>query len=84
MPRSAVPAVTRRGVDASARARDCHLFFFHPPTGKRGSLISLRAGVFVNERARPVDPKRGRYSEKGAELTREGLARAFVRSLGVV
>ena len=57
---------------------------FFSPTGKRGSLICLRAGVFVNGRARPVDPKRGRCSEKGAELTREVLARAFARSLGVV
>ena len=65
-------------------AREIATCFFSPPTGKRGSLICLRAGVFVNERARSVDPKRGRCSEKGAELTREGLARAFVRSLGVV
>ena len=50
-------------------AREIATCFFSPPTGKRGSLICLRAGVFVNERARPVDPKRGRYSEKGAELT---------------
>lgn len=84
MPRSAVPAVTRRGVDAYDPRARLPLVFFSPPTGKRGSLICLRAGVFVNERARSVDPKRGRCSEKGAELTREGLARAFVRSLGVV
>lgn len=42
----------------------------------RGSLICLGVGV---ERARAVDPWRGRDSVKGAELTYEGLARARVR-----
>ena len=73
-------AARRRRVRDTREIATC----FFSPTGKRGSLICLRAGVFVNGRARPVDPKRGRCSEKGAELTREVLARAFARSLGVV
>ena len=73
-------AARRRRVRDTREIATC----FFSPAGKRGSLICLRAGVFVNGRARPVDPKRGRCSEKGAELTREVLARAFARSLGVV
>jgi len=77
---SAVRSVRERCLDASftrPALRDCHLLFSRPSFAvARGSLICLGVGV---ERARAVDPWRGRYSVKGAELTYEGLARARVR-----